>query len=146
MNEYAPSIGNQRKTDQDHLTLLWIFHLVCGVLALLGILFVAGHFAIMQTVLNDPQIWKQHGAGGLPREMFGIMIGIYAVIAFFMVVYGVLNGLSAWGIRARKWRTFSLVVAGLNCLQIPLGTALGICTILVLSRDSVRELYGSQIN
>src|SRR6266481_1319847 len=36
---------------------------------------------------------------------------------------------------------FSMVIGGLNCLQIPFGTALGIFTIMVLSRDSVRELY-----
>jgi hypothetical protein len=34
-----------------------------------------------------------------------------------------------------------LIIAVLNCLQIPFGTALGVFTIIVLSRDSVRELY-----
>jgi len=37
-------------------------------------------------------------------------------------------------------RFFSLIIGGLNCLQIPFGTALCVFTILVLSRDSVRQL------
>jgi hypothetical protein len=32
-------------------------------------------------------------------------------------------------------------VAGLNCIQIPLGTALGVFTIMVLTRDSVEAVY-----
>ena len=41
----------------------------------------------------------------------------------------------------KRNRLFSLIIGGLNCLQIPFGTALGVLTMLVLSRDSVRQLY-----
>ena len=51
------------------------------------------------------------------------------------------NLLSALFLWRRQHRMFSMVVGGLNCLQIPFGTALGVFTILVLSRDSVQELY-----
>jgi hypothetical protein len=59
------------------------------------------------------------------------------------VTSGVLNVISGLCLRARKGRTFSLVVAGINCLYIPLGTLLGVFTIIVLLRDSVRELYAA---
>jgi hypothetical protein len=58
-----------------------------------------------------------------------------------LVIGSVCNLLSGLWIRARRNRVFSLVVAGINCFQVPLGTALGIFTIIVLMRDSVRELY-----
>jgi hypothetical protein len=32
-------------------------------------------------------------------------------------------------------------VAGINCLWVPLGTALGVCTFIVLLRESVNKLY-----
>jgi len=58
-----------------------------------------------------------------------------------------LNVLSAVFLWQRRRRVFSFVVGGLNCLQIPFGTALGVFTIIVLSRDSVRELYsGNQVS
>jgi hypothetical protein len=37
---------------------------------------------------------------------------------------------------------FCLVMAGIACIFMPFGTALGVLTIIVLMRDSVRELFG----
>jgi hypothetical protein len=44
-------------------------------------------------------------------------------------------------LRERKNRTFSFVVACVNCIHVPLGTVLGVFTIVVLSRESVKRLY-----
>lgn len=38
--------------------------------------------------------------------------------------------------------TLILVMAGLTCLSFPLGTALGVCTFVVLMRPSVKPLFG----
>jgi hypothetical protein len=54
---------------------------------------------------------------------------------------GLLNGISGFFLQARKNRTFSLVVAGLDCLMIPLGTILGAFTLVVLLRQSVAAAY-----
>ena len=51
------------------------------------------------------------------------------------------SSLSARFLRGRRHRTFSLIVAGINCLGIPLGTILGVFTLIVLLRPSVRTLY-----
>jgi hypothetical protein len=51
------------------------------------------------------------------------------------------NLVSGLFIMRRKCRTFSMIVAGANCIQIPFGTVLGVFTLLVLLRDSVREAY-----
>jgi hypothetical protein len=51
------------------------------------------------------------------------------------------NLLSGLFLRARRHRTFSMVVAAINCLHIPIGTALGVFTFIVLGRESVRKLY-----
>lgn len=44
-------------------------------------------------------------------------------------------------IRAKRNRTFSIIVSGFNYLDIPIGTLLGVFTIVVLIRKSVQELY-----
>jgi hypothetical protein len=46
--------------------------------------------------------------------------------------------------RPERPDVFAGVVAGINCLHIPLGTVLGVFTIVVLIRDSVRELYSAR--
>ena len=56
-------------------------------------------------------------------------------------LFGGLTIYSGLCIQRRQRRTFSLVMAVVNCLSIPFGTALGIFTILVLSRESVRRQY-----
>ena len=44
-------------------------------------------------------------------------------------------------LRAKKNRLFTIGVAIVNCFWFPLGTALGVFTIIVLARESVQALY-----
>ena len=62
-------------------------------------------------------------------------------MAVWFLGSGLLNLISGLYIRVRRHRTFSIIVGGINCLHMPLGTMLGVFTIVVLMRDSVRELY-----
>ncbi len=38
---------------------------------------------------------------------------------------------------------FCLIVAGIECLLMPYGTVLGVFTIMVLMRESVKERFGA---
>jgi len=80
-----------------------------------------------------------------PKEIIPFFIGIYVVIGLFMVTLCVVNILSGLYIRKYKNRTFSFIVAAVNCLQIPLGTLLGVFTIIVLSRVSVKMEYDAKL-
>jgi hypothetical protein len=44
----------------------------------------------------------------------------------------------------RASRTFCLVIAGLECALMPLGTILGIFTIVVLTKDSVKQIFAAK--
>ena len=47
---------------------------------------------------------------------------------------------------ARRTRyTYCLVVAGVECIFMPFGTVLGVFTIIVLSRPSVKALFGQKM-
>ena len=46
-------------------------------------------------------------------------------------------------LKRRVSRTFCLVVAGLECIMMPFGTALGVFTIIVLMKESVKELFSA---
>lgn len=141
MTQLAPLPRDQRKIDKDHLNLLAIFHFVGAGLALLGLLFIAGHYALFHTFFANPKMWENQKSGPPPEEFFAIFKWFYLVFAFWFLSSGVLNLLSGLYIRARKHRVFSMIVAGLNCIHVPLGTILGVFTLIVLARDSVRELY-----
>jgi hypothetical protein len=95
----------------------------------------------MHAVFTNPKFFEGQKQAPPPAEIFAIMKWFYLAGAVWFVTSGVLNLISGLCLRARKARTFSLVVAGINCLHIPLGTVLGVFTLIVLLRDSVRETY-----
>ena len=96
----------------------------------------------MHAVVTNPKFFENQKQAPPPAELFTIMKWFYLVMGVWFVASGILNVISGFYLRARKGRTFSLVVAGFNCLHIPAGTVLGVFTTIVLLRDSVRELYG----
>ena len=141
MNGLPPLPRDQRKIDADHLKLLSVFHFVGAGLAVLGILFLLAHYAMFHAFFSNPKMWENQKQTPPPAELFAIFKWFYLIFAVWFVGSGILNLLSGLFIRSRKHRTFSLVVSGINCLHIPLGTVLGVFTMIVLIRDSVRELY-----
>jgi hypothetical protein len=146
MNEtppLPPLPRDQRKVDADHLNLLAIFHFIGAGLAVLGLLFLVGHYAMMHAVFTNPKFMEnqKQPMPVPPEQIFAIMKWFYLAGAVWFVASGILNVISGVCLRARKRRVFSMVVAGLNCLQMPLGTVLGVFTFIVLNRASVREVY-----
>ena len=95
----------------------------------------------MHAVFTNPKFLESQKQNPPPEQIFAIFNWFYVVMGVWFVGSGILNVISGLCLRARKGRTFSLVVTSINCLHIPLGTVLGVFTIVVLLRDSVRELH-----
>jgi len=148
MTPLPPLTRDQRKVDADHLKLLVVFHCVGAGLAVLAMGFLALHFAIMHTMIAElaahPPPTKAGAPPFHPDHFFAFFKWFYLLAGGFLVISAVLNLVSARCIDQRKHRTFSLLVAGLNCIHIPLGTVLGVFTFITLLRGSVEELYASR--
>jgi hypothetical protein len=140
--------------DAEHLRVLVICHYVKAGLSLMMSAFIPLHFAIMRMVFTSPEFTRSMQAAAKsgqpmpfdPLQFFGLMQWIYGIAAVFVVAAVVLTFISARFIRRRVHRTFSIVVSGFLCLFVPLGTILGIFTIIVLTRDSVIRLYDEAKN
>lgn len=106
-----------------------IFGLFPFIHLFLGIAMVTGSF---ESDKNSP-----------PPFIGWLFIGI----AVFFIVTGlamaVCNFLAGRFLKQHTKYTFCLVVGAVNCLFMPLGTILGIFTIIVLVRDSVKNLFNS---
>ena len=63
----------------------------------------------------------------------GLLIAV--ITAVHLAVVGV-------QIRKRRWWTFCYLTGWGECLMFPFGTVLGIFTIIVLARPSVKRLFG----
>ncbi len=127
--------------DQEHLRLLRIFHFVLGGLFLLFGCFPIIHVAIGMLIVTG-KLPADNG-GHIPPSSMGylfVVLGIFIIALFWVMALCLF--MSGWFLGKRQHYMFSFVVAALSCLQIPLGTVLGVFTIMVLSRPSVKAMYG----
>ncbi|MFI5356073.1 MAG: VOC family protein [Opitutales bacterium] len=139
-----PLYRDQRKVDAQHLNLLAVFHFVIAGLAVLGLGFLFLHYSLMHHFFDNPAIWKNAKGGPPPAEFFALFKWFYVLFGGMFVVSGLLNLLSGLFIRRRRFRLFSMIVGGLDCLQMPFGTVLWVFTLIVLARDSVQEVYSAR--
>ena len=129
------------RRDGEHLKLLAIFHFILAALGLFGIAFLVFHFAVMRGIFMNPEMWKNEKGGPPPEILFKFLVWGCAFGAVVILAGSVINLLSGLFIRQRRHRMFSIIIGGLNCLHVPFGTLLGVFTILILSRESVRKIY-----
>ncbi len=128
--------------DQEHLKLLAIGHYVVGGIAVFFACLPLLHLTIGLAFLFGG--FEQFGAEG--AEEVPTFIGVlFAIIGGIFFLFG---QACAWcliysgrQIAQRKKHTFSFIIACVSCMFFPFGTILGVFTIIVLSRDSVKMLY-----
>jgi hypothetical protein len=131
--------------DTDHLRVLAICHYITAGLTLLMSAFIPLHYVIMKMIFTRPEMMKpQPGLPAMPfdpAEFFALFQWFYLIAAVFMLAAVVLTAMSGRYIQRRVNRLFSLIVAGFLCMFFPFGTALGVFTFIVLTRESVRRIY-----
>ncbi len=126
-----------RQQDLDHLHLLSIGHyVVAGLVALFSFLpvlhLVIGIGLATGSLEGDDPMARTVG------WLFATFAGVFilAGLAFAACLF-----VAGRSLAQRKRYTFCLVIAGVACMFVPFGTVLGVLTILVLVRDSVKELF-----
>lgn len=139
MDAPPPPLPN---ADESHLNLLAIFHYVVGAIG-----FVFACFPLIHVVIGILLIANPTAMSGPqqtpPPALFGFL---FAGIGIGLVLLGwataACTAISGRMIARRRHRMFSFVVAAILCMFVPFGTVLGVFTIIVLSKDSVKRLYG----
>jgi hypothetical protein len=137
----STDIDHRAIIDAEHVRLLAIFHFVSAALSFAGVAFASLYFVLFQVMFSNPEMWAQSQEGAPPAEVIMIFRWLTGMLVVWFLVSCVGNLLSGMFLRARRHRTFSMVIAAINCLHIPLGTLLGVFTLIVLGRESVRKLY-----
>ena len=131
---------NKMNDDLQHLKLLSIFHYVVAVFTALTGCFPVFHLAIGVALLSGQM--PNQAADPVPAEVMGWMFtGIAGAVIVVMWSLAAVIFCSGRSLQNHRRHTFCLVVAGLECLLMPFGTVLGIFTIIVLLRPSVRQLF-----
>jgi hypothetical protein len=88
------------------------------------------------------------GALDADPEAQPIGIGIMVFAGLFILAGWTLAALIAFAgrsLQTHKRYTFCLVMGGVECIFMPFGTVLGVFTIIVLMRDTVKNLFGRAV-
>jgi hypothetical protein len=117
----------------EHIRLLGIVHYILGAiglpLAFLPLLHVVFGFVMMLE-------------GEAPAFVGGAMMGVAGLFILIGLTWALGQIAAGYLLRARRGYTFCFVVACIECLSVPLGTVLGIFTIVTLSKDEATMLFG----
>ena len=86
-----------------------------------------------------------HGIWFLPPGVPGFVHGILTIVAWALLAGSILGLVTGWGLLQREpWaRTLAIVMACLNMIHMPFGTALGIYTLWVLLPAAAEQEYRS---
>ena len=128
--------------DNEHLKLLAIFHYVAAGMAAVFACIPLIHFSLGLALAT----------GTFPdTDPEGRTVGaVMAVVAGLLILMGwlfaALVALCGRSLQQRRRYTFCLIVAGVECLFMPVGTVLGVFTIIVLLRDSVKGQFGLPVD
>jgi len=142
MSELPPPVPSK---DVEHLKLLALFHYIVGGLGAFFACFPLFHVAFGLMMIVNPTMVGGHDAEPPPPFLGYMMAGMglfFVVIGWTAAICTIVSGRMI--AQRRNWM-FSFVVAVILCLFMPFGTVLGIFTIIVLSRDSVKRLYGKPV-
>jgi hypothetical protein len=124
--------------DEKNLDLLAIFHYVVG-----GFTAFFACFPLLHVIFGLIMLLADFGTSTPPPPVLGwvfvILGGLFVLCGWALAVAILVAGRK---LQKRKSRTYCLVVGGLECLLMPLGTVLGVFTLIVLTKESVKALFG----
>lgn len=126
--------------DDEQLRLLSIFHYVVSGIAGLFAMFPLLHLLFGLFIIFAGENFDD-GKGPPPAFVGWMFVSFAAVfitlglsLAAFMLAAGRF-------LAQRRNYTFCLVMAGVECIFMPFGTVLGVFTIIILMRESVKQQF-----
>ena len=118
--------------------LVIFYYVMAGITALFSLL------PLLHVVMGVAMVTGAFpsSGGSPPPDFFGwFFVAIGGTIILFGETLAVLTFLAGRGLAERRSRVFALVVAGIHCLNMPLGTLFGVFAFVTLLRESVAERF-----
>ena len=134
-------MARNNELDLNHIWLLALFHYILGGLEAafgclpliyvgMGIAFVTGEF--------------DKGPNPPPPQVGYVLIFVGLFVTLLMWGMACLKLCAGRSLSQHKRYTFCFIIACLECLNTPTGTILGVFTIIVLSRPTVKALFAGE--
>ena len=127
---------------REYLRALAMAHYIVGGIRAMNSCFPLIYCAMGVLMMLQPDAFFSHGSGPRPPSWIGLAVVI--VTGSITLIGWALSWLtiqSGRNLARQKGRVFSIVVAAVNCIFFPFGTALGIITIVMLCKAEAVTLY-----
>ncbi len=123
--------------DEKNLELLSIFHYILGALTAIFASIPLIHLGIGVMMLTG----SFNGGDEIPRIIGIIFVTLGGVIVLGGWTLAVLIIIAGSRLKQRRSYNFCLVMAFIECLIVPVGTALGVFSIITLTKEPVKKLF-----
>jgi hypothetical protein len=128
--------------DLQHLKILSIFHYVVAGIGAIFACFPIFHLMMGMSMLMGGFDIPDDPAMPFPFRIFGLMFTLIpAAIIVFGWAFAISMAIAGYFLGKQRNYMFCLVMAGIACIFTPFGTVLGIFTLIVLLRPSVKTLF-----
>jgi hypothetical protein len=137
----------EEKTNTSNLNLLSIFYFVFGGLSLMVAFIMLIYGIVINVIFSNQHVQdaiNSEPEGEIVGSVFGIISIVFLVAFILVLVIGILQIIAGFRLRQKRSRSLIIVVAVLELLSFPLGTALGVFTIVVLSKPSVIDMFNNE--
>jgi hypothetical protein len=131
----------QQLLDEEHLRLLRLVYIILGATYSACAAFPLIYVVFGLVITFAPAHSVQRGVD--PRFLGWVLVVIGFMLTIGFAIFGGLQLYAARCLRLRRSRTLCLVAATLTCLMIPIGTALGVFTFIVLGRPTVQSMFAA---
>ena len=136
-------MGEMVDRDLEHLRLLKVGYYILAGIAGVGTFFTGIWMLFAGVMLSHiPMDSVPSADAELARRIMSVFFGVIGVlILMFGIAMTLLAYFTGRNLGQHRARMFCTVVAALTCLSVPWGTAIGVCTLIVLNRPSVKALF-----
>ncbi|MDD4148941.1 MAG: PrsW family glutamic-type intramembrane protease [Bacteroidales bacterium] len=123
---------------KNNLETLAVLHYVMGGLKMLSSLFVL-IYVLMGAGMLTGGIYD----GDTELQILGGVFLFFGLLGFVIVIaFGIMSILTGRFLTQKKHRMFCLIISALECFNAPLGTLLGVFTIVEIEKPEIKKLFG----
>jgi hypothetical protein len=136
-------MNGETPQDTEHLKLLSIFHYVVG-----GLIALVACFPIIHLIVGTTMVLGGFGHSRSGEASPAVVGWVFIVMALVIIGLGwtlaLCTVIAGRSLAQRRRYMFCLIVAGIMAVTcMPFGTVLGVFTIIVLLRPSVKTAFGA---
>lgn len=140
---YVPYAIPTSTPSSEHLRLLAIFHYIVGGISLLFSTLPLMHIALGAMLLSGSFPQPAGGAPPMPKEFGWIFIGAGICFMVFGYAISIAMLVAGYKLQNRRSYTFCFAIACVECIFMPLGTILGVFTIVVLNKPDAKAQFAA---